>query len=896
VLTVTRLRCEHQENPVGIGESRPRFSWVLDSDAVDVHQRCYRLQVSMEADFATIFWDTGERRSGQSVLVEYAGPSLGARARYFWRVQARDNRGDRSPWSETSFFETALDPSSWSARFVSPEPEDASKSSAGMLLRKEFSVSGEVAAVRVYATALGLYELRINGQPVGGALFTPGWTSYKKRLLYQTFDATGLVRQGLNAVAATVGCGWYKGDLAGWLGLRNVYGSRTALLAQVHVRYADGREEVTVTDATWTCAPGPILYSEIYHGETYDARREQAGHDQPGFLGQGWKPAGLLDPGLERQYRAALRPQDGPPVRRQERLKPRSLFTTPRGERVLDFGQNLTGRVRFTVRGAPGDTVVLRHAEVLDAQGNFYTANLRGAKARVEYVLRGGEPETFEPHFTFQGFRYVMIQAFPGVPSPDSFEAVVIHSALEPAGAFRCSNELVNALHRNILWSLKGNFLVIPTDCPQRDERLGWTGDAQVFIRTALHLVQAVPFYRKWLRDLAADQVEGGGVPFVVPDVLTGATANDPLIRQPHSSTGWGDAAVICPWSLYESSGDSRILAEQWQSMKAWVEYIRARAQGGVLWNTGFHFADWVALDAKEGSYFGATPNDLVATAYYAYSSHLLWRSAAVLGRGGEVRRYRRLHRNITEAFRKEFITPSGRMAARTQTAHVLALAFDLVPPAHRRRVVEDLAALVRENGGHLTTGFLGTPHLCRVLAENGRLEDAYALLLRDDYPSWLYQVTRGASTIWEHWDGIKPDGTMWSPNMNSFNHYAYGAIGEWLHRAVAGVRMEADRRGRPGLVFQPRPGAGLSSAEADLMTPWGRAAVSWSVFDGRITVEVTVPHNTSARIVLPAATRSLLGPQAGSFHNCRHGAETHRGSGTYRFDYPFQSPSAPAT
>ena len=862
MLVVNGLRCEHRKDPMGIGEDRPRFSWVLESDGTNILQRRYRLQVSIEPGFRSPVWDTGERRSGQSVLVEYAGPTLGARTRYFWRVQATDNHGGRSPWSGTAFFETALrDPTDWVALFISPEPEEAGAASAGMLLRKEFTVSGEVADARVYATALGLYELRLNGQRVGDALFTPGWTSYRKRLLYQTWDVTDLLRQGRNAVAALLGAGWYKGDLAGWLGLRNVYGSRTALLAQLMVRYVDGREEVIPTDGTWTCSTGPVLYSEIYHGETYDARQERTGHDSPGFDAAGWMPVSVR--GQPRGL--VVRPQDGPPVRRQERRKPRALLTTPRGERVLDFGQNLTGWVAFTVSGAPGDEVILRHAEVLDASGNFYTDNLRRAKQRIQYTLKGGGPEAFEPHFTFQGFRYVMIEAFPGEPSPDAFTAVVIHSDLEPAGDFSCSDERVNALHHNILWSLKGNFLEVPTDCPQRDERLGWTGDAQVFIRTALHLVQGVPFYRKWLRDLALDQVEGGGVPFVVPDVLSGNVTNDPLIRAPHSSTGWGDAAVICPWVLYEASGDRRILSEQWESMKAWVEYIRTRAQDGLLWNTGFHFADWVALDAKEGSYFGATPNDLVATAYYAHSTFLLFRAAVALRRFGEARKYRRLHRRIVRAFQREFLTPSGRVAARTQTAHVLALSFDLVPADCRSRVVADLAALVKENGGHLTTGFLGTPQLCRVLSDNGRLEDAYALLLRDDYPSWLYQVTRGATTIWEHWDGIKPDGTMWSPAMNSFNHYAYGAIGEWLHQVVAGLRQEVDAAGRPRLVIQPRPGGGITRAQAELMTPWGRSASAWRISDGVLRVEVTVPPNTSARVLLPGMAARRLG--SGTHH-----------------------------
>ncbi len=965
MLKATRLRCEHQENPVGIGETRPRFSWVLESDGRNVVQKSFRVQVAADGGFdqgggegkrggagqlegargaggqpaanlragslgggagqqgadtfspAAILWDSGEVRSAQSVLVEYSGPALFSSTRYFYRVRVRDNYGEESPWSDAAFFETGLlDPAFWKAHFVSPEDEGAAASSAGMLLRREFSLAGEVSFARIYTTALGVYQLSLNGARVGNALLTPGWTSYSKRLLYQTWDVTGLLHPGANAIAAMLGCGWYKGDLAGWLGRRNVYGTRTALFLQLLVRYTDGREELIVTDESWKASAGPIVFSEIYHGETYDARLEQAGCDQAGFDDSLWHPVWPLDSGDS--IRGRLQAQDGPLVRRQETIAPLRLFTTPKGERVLDFGQNLTGWVRFTVRGKSGDRVVLKHAEVLDAAGNFYTENLRSAKARVEYVLKGGSPESFEPHFTFHGFRYVIIEEYPGQPAMDDFQAVVIHSDLEPAGSFSCSNELVNKLHHNILWSLKGNFVDIPTDCPQRDERLGWTGDAQVFICTALYLVHAAPFYRKWLRDLKADQLEGGGVPFVAPDVLTDVIQNDPNVKQSHSSSGWGDAVVICPWMLYERCGDARILAELFDSMKAWVGYVRAHAQGGVLWNSGFHFGDWVALDAKEGSYFGATPTDLIATAFYAHSTLLLAKAAAVLGRKKDAGEYVRLYGRIVEAFRDEFYTPSGRLAARTQTAHVLALAFGLTPEKQRQRTVDTLVSLIEENGWHLTTGFLGTPFLCRVLADNGRLDVAYSLLTREDYPSWLYQVTKGATTIWEHWDGIKPDGSMWSPSMNSFNHYAYGAIGDWLYGAVAGLDLEEDGSGRRRLLMKPRPGGGITHAKADWMTEFGKAAVSWSLKGGRMSVEITVPHNTTARVVLPGATPSGLteggaaalgsssdrGPGRASargagdlrgaanksaparFTKCKDGAEAVLGSGSYTFSY----------
>jgi alpha-L-rhamnosidase len=886
MLRAIRLRCEYQENSLGIGEPRPRFGWVLDADASDVIQKSYHIHVGVHRDFRSILWDGEKAETSDSIQVEYAGPALDSTTRYYWRVKITDNHGQVSDWSETAQFETSiLDPSQWKGDFISPQDEDPA-SSKGMLLRKEFTLQGEASEARIYATSLGLYELSLNGARVGDAVFTPGWTAYGKRLQFQAYNVTDMLRFGANAIGVRLGCGWYKGDLVGWLGGRNLYGNRTALLFQMDVRFSDGREQRVVSDTSWMTSDGPIIFSELYHGEIYDARREQPGWDRPGFDDAGWRPARRLD-----QHRGILIAQEGPLVKRQETLRAISLFTTPKGERVLDFGQNMAGWVRFTVRGKAGQRVVLRHAEVLDAAGNFYTANLRSAKARVEYVLAGAESETFEPHFTFQGFRYVMIEEFPRTPSIDDFSAVVLHSAMERTGTFECSHPLLNALHRNILWSLKGNCIDVPTDCPQRDERLGWTGDAQVFIRTACFHMDTVLFYTKWLRDLSADQRADGGVPFVVPDVLSVPAVKDPMMRQSHSSCGWGDAAVICPWTLYQCYGDRRILERQYESMKAWVEYIRSRAQDGVLWNSGFHFGDWVALDAKEGSYFGATPNDLTATAFYAHSTELLARSAAVLARHDDEREYRQLHERIVKAFRDEFFTPSGRLAARTQTAHILTLSFGLAPEEHRGRCMETLISLLNENGGHLTTGFLGTPYFCRVLSDGGRLEAAYALLLRQDFPSWLYPITKGATTIWEHWDGIKPDGTMWSENMNSFNHYAYGAVGDWLYRVVAGLDTDPESVGYGKILLKPRPGGGLTWARAEYMTPYGLTSLAWTRGPATMRVDVLVPHNATARLILPGASPESIEGDTVRFASCEGGAEAVIGSGQRTFTYPQDPP-----
>jgi len=746
------------------------------------------------------------------------------------------------------------------AKFITPDAPGDAELSKGKLLRKKFEIKSEIKSATVHVTALGLYELYINNQRVGDAVLTPGWTEYNSRLLYQTWDVTSILRSGNNVIGATLGAGWYKGDL-GWkslrngLGLRNVYGKQSALLMQLDLVLTDGSRELIITDECWKCSEGPIQFSELYHGEIYDAGQEKEGWCEAGYDDSGWDNVEIIN-----RKPDTLAPQDGPLIRRQEVIKAKNLFTTPKGELVLDFGQNISGWVRFTVSGKAGDVVKLRHAEVLDSDGNFYTENLRAARNEIQYILSGKEKEIFEPHFTFQGFQYACIDEWPGEPQLGDFEAIVVHSDMKRTGWFECSNPLLNQLHHNILWGLKGNFVDVPTDCPQRDERMGWTGDAQVFIRTSTYLMDTKDFFIKWLRDLRAAQFDNGAVPFVVPDVLTGNFSDGDIIANAEAVSGWGDAAVICPWALWLAYGDEEILRECYESMKNWVEYIRKRATDGVLWNTDFQLGDWVALDAKEGSYFGATATDLIATAYYAKCTEILAETASILGNTKDKTLYTSLHADIKRAYENEFFSPNGRLCSNTQTAHILSLAFDITPEKYRKRTVKGLLQLLDENDGHLTTGFLGTPYFCQVLADNGCLDEAYNLLLKEGYPSWLYQITKGATTVWEHWDGIKPDGSMWSANMNSFNHYAYGSVGEFLYRTVAGIDTHSTHAGYKHIIMRPRPGGGLTYARATVETPHGAASVSWSIEENKFKFDAHVPDNTTATIVLPNGSTHEVG------------------------------------
>ena len=785
-LEVEHLTCEDRVNPLGLDDPHPRLSWQFMGEGRDILQTAYEIRVAASPAALekkqVLLWTTGKVESDRSVYVPYEGPALRPGQRVYWMVRVWDNHGNRSSWSRPAWWEAGLlGPQAWKASWIiSAVEEDVKRSQPAQRFRKEFTLDKKIKRARVYVTAHGLYELYLNGRKVGDDLFTPGWTSYNKRLQYQVYDVTPYLQKGANAVGALLGDGWYRGYLA-FHGNRNTYGKKLALLMQMEILYADGTKTYILTDDTWRSSnDGPVRMSDIYNGETYDARR----------VGTAWKQAGYDDSRWtavkKKNYpKDVLVASEGLPVRRMEEIVPVKVLVTPEGDTVVDMGQNMVGRVRLKASGPAGTVIVLRHAEVLDKEGNFYTKNLRSAKQTDTLILSGKGEEVFEPHFTFHGFRYVAVKGYPGGITKDRLRGIVIHSAYEPTGIFSCSDTMVNQLQHNIQWGMKGNFLDVPTDCPQRDERLGWTGDAQVFAPTACFNGMVAPFYRKWMKDFIVDQQAEGQVPHVIPDVLSknrkGASA----------AAGWADAAVIVPWQVYVLFGDRRILENQYESMKHWVDYQTKRAGKSYLWNKDHTFGDWLAYSTNRSDYPGATTDkDFISQVYFARSTLLMAKTAAVLGKEKDAAYYRGLFEKIMEAFRKEFVTPNGRLSPNTQTAYVQALDLGLIPEALRDSAAGRLADDVKKFG-HLTTGFLGAFLLNPVLSDNGYMDVAYMLLNRKKYPSWLYPVTRGATTIWERWDGIKPDGTFQDPGMNSFNHYAYGAIGDWLYRYVAGLRPD---------------------------------------------------------------------------------------------------------
>ena len=883
-IKVTDLQCEHKTNPLGIGEMKPRFSWKLDGEARNILQSAYQIRVSTSPDLKNSIWDSGKVPSDQSVLQEYKGSDLKSRTRYYWQVKVWDNTKKESSWSTTANFETGmLDNAEWKAKWIEPVQDTARKIPAH-LVRKEFNVKKAVSRARAYVTGHGFYELSLNGRKVGDQLLTPGWTAYEDRLQYQVYDITSMLRQGNNAVGAMLGDGWYRGTL-GWINRWGIWGKKLGLLCQINVVYTDGTEDVIITDSSWKgSADGPIVMNGIYEGETYDARKEMSGWNSPGFNDRAWKAVNEADHSLKN-----LVAMQTVPVREIQQLKPKKIFKTPKGTLVADFGQNMVGWVRLKVRGNAGTTVTIRHAEVLDKFGEFYTENLRHSTATATYTLKGSGDETYEPRFSFFGFRYIAVDGFPGELTNDAVTGIVIHSDMKPTGTFECSDTLLNQLQHNIVWGQKGNFLDVPTDCPQRDERLGWTGDAQAFARTAAYNMNVAPFFTKWLKDVAADQAENGSVPFVVPNALGPQAAG---------SAGWADVATIIPWNMYEVYGDRRILENQYESMKAWVGYMESQSTND-LWNKGFHFGDWLFFIPPDDRDGRAAVSDkyMIAQCFFAHSTQLVINAAKVLGKTDEAAKYETLLRRIKEAYRKEYMTPAGRLISGTQTAYVLALHFDMLPEELRQQAAQRLVENIKSYDNHLTTGFLGTPYLCHVLTRFGHNDVAYDLLLQKTYPSWLYPVTMGATTIWERWDGQKPDSTFQNAGMNSFNHYAYGAIGDWMYRVVGGIEIGAP--GYKHIIIQPQPDARLSHAKTTYESGYGLIRSGWERKDNQMVVSVRIPPNTTATVNLPNAELSTVQENKSGitnkpqFKNARQeGSKVifDLGSGEYTFSYSLKS------
>ncbi|MFI1991853.1 family 78 glycoside hydrolase catalytic domain [Actinoplanes sp. NPDC020271] len=717
----------------------------------------------------------------------------------------------------------------WTARMISPAVELGS----APLFRIEFTVDGAVGHATLRISSLGVHEARINGRAVGDDVLSPGWSAYEHRLRYLTHDVTALLEE-TSVLTVLVGNGWYRGRL-GFMGGRAFYGDRLGVIAELDVRYTDGRRQRVVTDAaTWTAGGSEIIADDLYDGMIIDARHRTATPE--------WSlPVRELDfdPGR-------LTPYTGPVVTRQETVPPARIWTSPAGRTLIDFGQNLVGWVRFTATGPAGTEIRVRHAEVLE-DGELGTRPLRDAQATDRFILSGGE-DRFEPTMTFHGFRYAEIT---GAVVPDDLEAVVVHSALRRTGTFECSDDLLNQLHRNVVWSTKGNFLDLPTDCPQRNERLGWTGDIAVFAASAAYLFDVSDFLADWLADLAAEQQAADGlVPFVIPDILK-FQPHPPEFPDPDSTAFWSDAAVWVPWALWQSYGEIKILTSQYASMAAHVRRVRTLLSPSGVWDRSFQFGDWLDPDAPPDAPAKAKADPgVVATAAYYRSLTIVAEVAALLGHPDDAAEFTASASRTREAFNREYVSTDGTVRSDCTTAYTLAIVFELLDADRQAAAGQRLAALVADSGYRVSTGFAGTPYVTDALTRTGHLVDAYRLLLERECPSWLYPVTMGATTIWERWDSMLPDGTVNPGEMTSFNHYALGAVADWMHRTVGGIAPLEPGYSR--VLVAPRPGGGLTWCKSSLETRHGRIEVAWDIVDGELKVDTSLPEGVTGVLSLP--------------------------------------------
>lgn len=842
-LKAQELRCEYLVNPLGIDETMPRVSWQPVDTMRGQKQTAYQILVASSpgnlAKDAGDLWDTGRVTSDQTIQLAYAGKPLSSGQSCYWKVRVWDKDGKASVWSETGKWSMGLlENSDWKAQWIGhdvspPEEEIANLPIPGPkgktkrylpapYLRKEFKVARPVSRATLYVTAQGFVEMHLNGKRVGDEFFTPGWTDYRKRIYYRTYDVTAMLSEGANAIGAILGDGWFRGNIS--IRGQNQYGDKLRLLSQLHIDYADGSSEVVASGPDWKAAFGPIIVSDMQEGETYDARKEMSGWSGAGFAEQGWSPVVTGS-----AIKPTIQAYPGVPVRRTAEL-PTVKITEPKpGRQVFDLGQNFSGWIRLKVRGAAGDKVHMQFGEMLNADGTVYTENLRSARCADNYILKGGPEEVWEPRFTFHGFRYVEITGLPGKPTPDMITGIVIHSDAPLTSAFECSNPMLNQLHRNIVWGQRSNYLEVPTDCPQRDERLGWTGDTQVFIRSGCYHQDVSAFFSKWIIDLM-DTQNG-----------TGTLGQQAPVFHGHGSPAWADAGIICPWTIHQVYGDTRLIQKHYDAMARFIESCGKKGLGGP----GGGFGDWLAVGSN-------TPKELISAAYYGYSTSLMAKMAEALGKKEDAQKYGKLFEEIRGYFQQTFVKPDGMIAGDSQTSYCLALYFNLLTDPQRKQASEHLIKQIEAKNYHLSVGFVGVPILLPTLTQIGRSDLAYRLIQNTTYPSWGYSIEQGATTIWERWNSYTKEKGFGDVGMNSFNHYAYGACSEWMFRSMLGI--ETDGPGFKAIMMKPELGAGVTWAKGHYDSIRGRIVSDWKRDGDSFRWTVTVPANTSATVVIPAA------------------------------------------
>jgi alpha-L-rhamnosidase len=956
---IEQLRCEYLRDPLGLGTPVPRLGWNLTSPRRGEKQTAYQILVASSADLLRNdrgdLWDSGKVQSDETAQVEYGGKALASRQACFWKVRSWDRDGKASDWSNPARWEMGLlQPGDWSAKWIDAKPigtavtepieifsaryesDDgkdfkdvtaivkdhlhdstmelkvtndtmsgdpangkhkrlaveyeqrgqkakawanegatlslSSQPSAVPYLRRAFRIDKPIARARLYITALGLYEVRINGEKVGDHVLAPDWTDYGKRVEYQVYDVTGRVKQGANALGVLVANGWYSGHIGN--GGFQKWGKIPALCAQLEITFDDGTVERVVTDETWKAHRSPLVSTDFMLGESYDAREELSGWDQPSLDASKWEAVTVRSAPT-----IALDAQIAEPVRQTGEVAARSVKEVSPGRWVFDMGQNMVGVVRVTIPGKAGTTITLRHAEMVNKDGTLYTENLRRAPSVDTYASRGTDgDEIWQPRFTFHGFRYVELSGMEKPPALEAVRGIVIGSDIPMVGQFSCSDQSLNQLQSNIQWGLRGNYVSVPTDCPQRDERLGWMGDAQVFVRTATYNADVAAFFTKWLVDVDDAQAADGRFTDVSP--AAGAKAGTPA---------WGDAGVICPWTIYQAYGDKRLLERHLPAMIKWIEWCREHSTNLIRdKDRGGDYGDWLSIGAN-------TPKDLIGTAYFAYSTHLVAKAAAALGKKEEAAKYEKLFRDIKAAFNEQYVSADGRIQGDTQCLYAMALKFELLPDELRAKAAQYLEDDIKAKEWHLSTGFVGVGYLLPVLTHAGKLDTAYQLMMQDTFPSWLFSVKQGATTIWERWDGWTPDKGFQDPKMNSFNHYSLGSCGEWMFGTIGGIQLDPEQPGFEHIIIRPRLGGGLSSASVEYRSIQGEIKSKWEIKDGKMTLNVSVPTNTTATVYVPGRKSDIR--EGGKLASEAEGVRSSRddrdaavfevGSGDYSFASP---------
>jgi alpha-L-rhamnosidase len=858
-LHIGRLRCEYLQNPLGIDEVRPRLSWNIESQRRGARQVAWRVRVASSAERlargAADLWDSARVEDSRTAHIEYDGVPLVSRMACRWQVQVWDEQGGAAV-SEPAFWTMGLlQAGDWQARWIAADPDYLRRAEHAIRptptepgtppwFRRAFRIDSPVRRATLYASARGLLDLHLNGRAVSGDVFAPEWTDYDKRIHYRTYDVTGFVRAGDNALGVVLGDGWYSGYV-GWQETRGRYGLQNSLLVQLEIELEDGTRRTVLTDDSWRCAAGPIVCSDFMMGEIYDARQELTGWDQPGYDDTGWSAVLPVEsPGVP------LVAQRSEPVRVVQTIDPVSVSEISPGIFIHDLGQNISGWVRLRISGPAGAKVTLRHGERLNPDGTLYTENLRRAKATDVYVLRGQGEEVWQPRFTFHGFQYIEVTGL----ARDNVTVIgcVVHSATPAAGRFECSHAGINRLWQNALWSQKDNFLSVPTDCPQRDERLGWMGDAQVFLRTATYNMDVAAFFTKWMIDVEDAQTAEGIFPDTAPRLREGE--NFVGLDGLGGAAGWADAGVIVPWTIWRMYDDRRIIERHYDAMVAWLDTIERTNPDGIRRNElGNNYGDWLCIPSDTTFRTQSPMKTLLATAYWADDAAKLSRMAREIEREDDAERFRATFERVREAFQREFLRDDGRLAVETQTAYLLALAFDLLPQDVRPPAAEHLVENIRNLNWHLSTGFIGISHLNPTLTAVGRADVAWRLLLNEDYPSWLYPVRHGATTIWERWNGWTEEDGFFNPQMNSFNHYSLGSVGEWLYRCVAGIELDPQVNGFRRFLIRPWPGGGLEHAQASYQSIQGVIESRWQREGKMLTLEVRIPANTQARVYIPS-------------------------------------------